>query len=303
MRIKLRHLEVFTALFEAGSVSRAAERLNLSQPAVSIALSQMEEELGFRLFHRDRGFFAATSEALLLQQEVAQSLAALARVDQRAAEIRSGAAGSIVVGTNGALSINFLPRIIAEFQRDFPGTHVELRVHSSRRIASWASNGQVDIGLIDAPVPVAGLDAELYHMECVCIMLEGDPLAARDVVGPADLDGRAVIAVMGAHAVDRQLGQLMADADAVLKHVGSANFYAIARNMVAAGGGVSLIDPVNAYANLNDRVVARPFAPPVLHDLAMITPRGVPIGIAASRFRDRLRRALAPYAEREGGVA
>ena len=56
MRIKVRHLEVFNTVFEAGSVSRAAERLNLTQPAVSIALKNMEEVLGFLLFHRERGF-------------------------------------------------------------------------------------------------------------------------------------------------------------------------------------------------------------------------------------------------------
>jgi len=90
MHIKLRHLEVFNALFEAGSVSRAAERLNLSQPAVSIALSNLEDQTGFRLFHRDRGFFAPTNEALLLRDEVQQGITALARVDKRAEEIRSG---------------------------------------------------------------------------------------------------------------------------------------------------------------------------------------------------------------------
>lgn len=298
MRIKLRHLEVFAALVEAGSVSRAAERLNLSQPAVSIALSNMEEELGFRLFHRDRGFFAPTSEALLLHDEVQQSLAAIARVDQRAAQIRSGAAGSIVVGTNGAMAMNFLPRIIAAFQHDFPDIRVEMRVHSSRQIAAWVSSGQVDIGLMDAPVPVAGLSTEAYHMECLCIMLGDDPLAAKPVITPSDLDGRAVIAVTGVHPVDRQLEQVMANAGAVLNHVGSANFYAIARNMVAAGAGVSLIDPVNAQAALNDGVVARPFAPAVLHEHAMVTARGVPMGIATGRFHDRLRRGLAPYAGR-----
>ncbi|NDA08811.1 MAG: LysR family transcriptional regulator, partial [Alphaproteobacteria bacterium] len=48
--MKMRHFEVFDALFDAGSVSRAAQRLNISQPAVSLALANMEKELGFQLF-------------------------------------------------------------------------------------------------------------------------------------------------------------------------------------------------------------------------------------------------------------
>ena len=89
MRLKPRQLEVFNALFDAGSVSRAAERLNLSQPAVSVALGNLEDQLGFRLFHRDRGFFAPTNEAMLMRDEVRQGLDAFARVEQRAAEIRA----------------------------------------------------------------------------------------------------------------------------------------------------------------------------------------------------------------------
>lgn len=296
MRIKLRHLEVFNALFEAGSVSRAAERLNLSQPAVSIALGNFEAELGFRLFHRDRGFFAPTNEALLLHDEVQQGITALNRVEQRADEICSGATGRITIATNGAMSYNFLPRVIAEFQRDYPETYVELRVHSSRRIAAWVSSRQIDIGLIDAPVPVAGLDSQLLNMECVCIMRTDDPLARCKSVTPDDLRDRSLIAVTGDHSVDRQLEALMSQAGSTLRHNASSYFYAIARNMVAAGNYVSVIDSVNGKAKLNDGVTWRPFKPQILHELATITSRGHPLGIAASKFKDRIRESLLQYA-------
>ena len=295
MRIKLRHLEVFIALFEAGSVSRAAERLNLSQPAVSIALGNLEAELGFRLFHRDRGFFAPTNEALLLSDEVQQGITALGRVEQRATEILSGATGAITIATNGAMSYNFLPGVIARFQQDYPETYAELRVHSSRRIASWVGSRQIDIGLIDAPVPVAGLESQLFSMECVCIMREDDPLTRRKTVTPDDLRGRPVIAVTGDHSVDRQLQELMSRAGVPLRHNASSYFYAIARNLVAAGNYVSVIDPVNGKAPLNDGVVWRRFEPQIIHEMAMITSRGQPLGIAASKFQDRIRENLSRY--------
>ena len=295
MHLKLRHLEVFNALFDAGSVSRAAERLSLSQPAVSVALGKLEAELGFRLFHRDRGYFAPTNEALLLHDEIQQGISALARVEQRARELRSGAAGGISVATNGAMSVNFLPGLVADFQRDFPGTYVELRVHSSRRIASWVGSRQIDIGLIDAPVPVAGLEAQFFRLECVCIMRADDPLARRKTVTPKDLRDRPVIAITGDHAVDRQLEALMAEADTPLNHSGSCYFYAIARNMVAAGNAVSVIDPVNGKANLGDGVIWRPFRPRIYHELAMILHRGQPLGIAATRFRQRVEAELSEF--------
>jgi len=297
MRLKLRHLEVFNALIEAGSVSRAAQRLNLSQPAVSIALSNLEEDLGYRLFHRDRGFFAPTNEATLLHDEVRRGLDSLARIEQRSDDIRSGTTGGIIIATNGAMSINFLPQMVAQFQREYPGTFVDMRVRSSRQIASWVTSRQVDIGLIDAPVPVAGLTAELFRMKCVCIMRKDDPLAVHDVITPDLLQARPVIGVTGDHPVDRQLDQVMAQAEASLRRNASSYFYAIARNLVSAGDGVSIIDPVNGKAALSDGVIWRPFAPAIYHELVMITSRDHPLGIAAARIHAQIHEGLAAASE------
>lgn len=292
MRLKLRHLDVFNALYDAGSVSRAAQRLNLSQPAVSVALGNLEAELGFRLFHRDRGFFAPTNEAALLHQDVQRGVAAMARLEQRAEEVRTGSMGRISVATNGVLAFNLLPALIAQFRRDHPGTHIDIRVHSSRDIASFVGNRQIDLGFIDVPVPVAGLQAERFRFECVCIFRRDDALAARDVIRPQDLEGRSVIAVTGDHAVDRQLRRVMSDAGTGLEQNVSSSYFAIARNLVSAGDNVAIVDPLNGKATLKDGVIWRPFAPMILHELAMITHRDQPLSITAERFRDRVRERL-----------
>jgi DNA-binding transcriptional LysR family regulator len=292
MQLKLRHLDVFNALIEAGSVSRAAERLNLSQPAVSIALSNLEIELGFRLFHRERGFFSATGEAMQLHAEVAQGLLAMSRIEQRAAEIRTGKTGGVSIATNGALAVNFLPRLVAGFQAENPGIKVEIRVHSSRQIAAWVSGRQIDIGLIDTPVPVAGLNAEVFQMECVCIMRESDPLAAMDVVTPQSLTGRSVLAITGDHMVDRQLDRLLSDTGTTVERNASTYYFAIARNLVAAGNAVTLIDPINGKADLSDGVTWRQFAPPIDHELAVITSKDQRLGNAAADILDRIRRGV-----------
>ncbi|MEM7522819.1 MAG: LysR substrate-binding domain-containing protein, partial [Pseudomonadota bacterium] len=280
------------ALLEAGSVSRAAERLNLTQPAVSIALSNLEGELGFRLFHRERGYFAPTGEAMALHNEVAQGLRAVSRVAERAAEIRSGAVGGVSIATNGALSINFLPRQIAAFQRANAGVSVDVRVHSSRQIASWVSAGQIDIGLIDPPAPVAGLNAETFRLECVCVMREDDPLAQEKVIYPKSLRGQTLIGVTGDHVVDRQLDALLSAADIEARRDVTAYFFAIARNIVAAGAGVAIIDPINGKTELSDGVVWREFSPRVDHEVAIITAKGQHLSAAATSIREMIRSGL-----------
>lgn len=295
MHLKLRHLEVFDALMQSGSVSHAAERLNVTQPAVSVALANLERELGFRLFHRTKGFFAPTGEAQLLHGEVEQGLLALARIGRRAREIREGEAGGITIASNGAAAINFLPRLIAEHHAEQPAIQIDLKVRSSRQIAAWVSGRQVDIGLIDAPVPVAGLDAEIVRLRCVCILRADDPLAAEPVIRPALLAGRAVVAITGDHPIDRQLDGLAAAAGATIRRRVSSGFFAIARNLVRAGAGIALIDPINGRMDLGDGVIWRPFEPRIDFELAMIvphSPRDGAGGLAAGRFLARLRAAF-----------
>ena len=295
MSLKLRHLEVFNAVFETGSISNAALRLNLTQPAVSIALGNLEEELGFRLFHRKRGFFAPTGEALQLRGEVTQGLMALGRIEKRADEIRRGSARGLSLATNGALSMNFLPRVITEFQALHPGTPIELRVHSSRQIADWTASGQIDIGLIDSPVPVAGLKASVFAMECVCIMRQDDDLASRDVITPACLADREMIGINGDHALDRQLNQMMFEVGLPLHFRAFSYYYAIARNMVATGGGLAIIDPINAKADLGDGVIWRPFAPLILHETVMISSRDHPAAEIREQMQDFVQQSIAPF--------
>lgn len=295
MQMKLRHMEVFNALIEAGSVSRAADRLNLTQPAVSIALSNFEDELGFRLFHRERGFFKPTTEAALLHEEVVHGLRAISQVEQRAAGILSGQTGGVSIATNGVLAFNFLPGLLASFQQERPDIKVEIKVHSSRQIASWVASRHIDIGLIDLPVPVAGLDTEIFEFECICAMHENDPLAALKTVEPQALVGRSVVSITGDHQIDRQLDSLLSETDTAIIRNASAYYFAIARNLVASGHYIAILDPINGKVDLDDGVVWRPFVPRIENHIAVITAKGQPIGKATQEVRNRIRDGLAPF--------
>ena len=292
MKIKQRHLEVFDAIIAAGSISRAAALLNLSQPAVSIALANFEDSIGFKLFQRDRGFFAPTREALLLQSDMAQGLLALSRVSQRITEIRAGSAGSVRIATNGAMAIQFLPPLIAAYQRDHSDVKIDILVRSSRQIADWVSSRQIDIGLIDTPVPVAGLNAKLFSLECVCVMHQDDPLATKDIIRPNDLAGRSIVSITGQHTVDRQLDTHLKDAEVTVERYISSYFFAIARNIIAFGNEIAIVDPTNGKANLNDSVTWRSFAPQIEHEMAIITPSDQSLSQAAGGLYDLIKQSL-----------
>ena len=248
--------------------------------------------MGFRLFHRSKGFFVPTSEALLLNTEIEQGLFAVSRIKQRVKEIRSGATGGVSIALNGVLAVNVMPRLIAEFQLEYPDVNIEMRIHSSRQIATWVSSQQIDIGIIDAPVPVAGLNAELFYSECVCIMHKDDPLAKRKLIKPKDLKNRSVILITGDHMVDRQLDKLLAERNIPIIRNFSSYYFAIARNMVSQGDKVAIVDCFNGKVDLNDSVEWRPFSPKISNETAMVTSSDQPLGQAAQEIHSRLRKVL-----------
>jgi DNA-binding transcriptional LysR family regulator len=293
MRIKYRQLEVFSALMESGSVSGAAELLSLSQPAISIALSNLEEEVGFRLFHRTKGFFAPTPEATLLHIEVEKGLLAFSRVERCAGDIADGTVGSITIASNGAAGINLLPKRIADFHQQHPGINIDLKIRSSRKVATWVSGRHVDIGLIDAPVPVEGLKAEQFKFPCVCVMRDTDDLTKHSAITPDLLEGRVIIGVTGDHEIDKELDSLLAESGVTADRSITGSYFAIIRNMVREGAGIAIIDALNGRMELPDHVVWREFQPNIHFKLALLTPTGSESSKPVNLFLDQLRARLA----------
>lgn len=289
LRIKVRHLEVFSALMDSGSVSGAAEQLSLSQPAISIALSNLEAEVGFRLFHRRKGFFAPTTEANLLHAETEQGLLAFARVERRVHDIAEGTVGSITIASNGAAGINLLPKLIADFRKLHPGITFDLKIRSSRKIAAWISGRHIDIGLVDAPVPVLGISSELFDYPCVCIMQSTDELTEHTVITPDLLSGRVVIGITGDHEIDRELDRLLAESSITADRSMTASYFAIIRNLVREGAGIALVDAINGRMELTDGVVWRGFKPAINFKLALLTQADVVNSKPVELFLEQLR--------------
>ena len=104
MHLKLRQLAVFHAVMEEGSVSKAAERMGLTQPAVSIALTTLEETLGYSLFNRSKGYFVPRPEAEQLHEDAELAILAFERFASHAQMIGKGSANTARMTFNRALA-------------------------------------------------------------------------------------------------------------------------------------------------------------------------------------------------------
>lgn len=299
MHLKLRHLEVFHAVMEEGSVSRAADRLHLTQPAISIALSRLEDMLGFPLFHRSKGHFAPRPEAHLLHMDAELSILAVEQFSNRARLIKQGGTGLLRVGAIGAIAFGLLPALVARYTADNPLVEIDLRVRSSHQISYLVGNGQCDIGLVEAPVAAPSLEVSQFSLPCVCIFPSGSPLAAKDCITPRDLADHRLIGIQDNNQVDRQVRAVCAEAGFEVRAPIHGFFFAVVRRLVAEGAGIAIVDALNGCMALQDGVSWRPFAPEIRYDTALIVKAGAELSLPARAvirmIRDEMRaRATLP---------
>ncbi|MBB1191814.1 LysR family transcriptional regulator, partial [Klebsiella pneumoniae] len=111
----MREIQVFRAVMQAGTTSKAATLLGISQPAVSQAIRKLETSSELRLFERVRGRLVPTQEAGALMEEVDRCFAGFELIEHRIRSLKSFGVGRLAVGSLPALGTGFMPRAIAAF--------------------------------------------------------------------------------------------------------------------------------------------------------------------------------------------
>jgi DNA-binding transcriptional LysR family regulator len=144
----MRQLEVFLAVARAGSFRRAAERVHLSQPALSQHVGELERGLGARLFERRGRTVTLTEAGRILEDHALRVLATLDGARQAIADLAGGARGSLIVGASTTPGLYLLPGLMGAFERDQPGISVDLRIANSRTIEEQVRANELDLGLV-----------------------------------------------------------------------------------------------------------------------------------------------------------
>src|SRR6218665_2698864 len=173
--MRLRHIEVFNAVMQTGSVSAAARLINVTQPAVSRTLQHAELQLGFALFQRARGRLTPTNEALALFPHIEKLFEQLDEVQRLAANLRHGqAADRLQVLTVFALSREVLPRAVAGFRQKYPQVQVNVQALHTPQVVSALLLQEADVGFVISSVGQPALEHEtLAEVDMHCILPKG----------------------------------------------------------------------------------------------------------------------------------
>ncbi|XOV86525.1 MAG: LysR family transcriptional regulator [Pseudomonadota bacterium] len=283
--INLKSLECFRTIINTGSATAAARQLNITQPAVSRLLGQLESRIGFQLFHRAKGRLIPTDEALAYFKEVDIALQSMERVQQLADNLGNENFGELSIVAPPSLAETILPRLISEFLQQHPRVHVNLDSQSMETTRDMVVLRAVDCGFVRMPAEYPGLRCDsLFRSGSVCVLPTGHPLTVRKKIQVHQLGKEPLILLGKGRQSRREVDNTFAEAGIrpqvrVETHtVGSA--CALARG----GVGIAIVNELLGLQYRGEGIEFRPLVPRIAHEYGFIRSDGVPMTRVTERF-------------------
>lgn len=276
-----------------GTTTRAAELLGMSQPGLSTMIANLEHATGLTLFVRRGGRLQPTPEAKLFYVEAARALEGVENAARIADEIRSGQRGHLAITAYPSVSISLLPRLLSQFAARRPELRIKLLTRNSAAVREVMLTQQFDIAVAELPLDYPASHMEVFTYECVCMVPKAHALARLDEITPKDLDGVPFVTLFRGDPVYQQLASAFSEYGARWNVAAETELFSTACELVTAGYGVGIVDPVVSKP-FTSGLVTRPFKPTILYKIAILQPTHEEMSQVARDFVALLRKHLSP---------
>ncbi|MCB1929617.1 MAG: LysR family transcriptional regulator [Rhodocyclaceae bacterium] len=291
-----RRLQVFNAVVKHGSFTRAAERLYMTQPAVTFQIKQLEEQLNTRLLDRGQGGIALTPAGEIVLAYAERILELNDELGTRIAELTDELTGTLNIGTSTTIAAYWLPQLLEGFKRANPRVVPRVMVGNSAFIEARVARRDLDLGLIEIVTTDPSLERRVAaEDELMVICAASHPLARAEVVGAEDLRAHDFITREPGNAI-RDLAESYFEAAGiaiaevpVCAELGSL---AAVKHLARCGFGYGIASRAAIIRDVREgALVAISLDPPLATPLEVIFPR--------DRFRSRLITTFADFATHE----
>lgn len=290
MKITFRQIDAFQTLITSGTVTKTAALLEVSQPAVSRLIADLEKTAGFKLFNRSGRELEPTLEGRLFAEEVAQSMSGLKRIEQAAQNIRDFNHVKLRLVSTPPFASTLAPVLIKKFSKRHPNVHVCLEVQSDDERIEWMVLKNQDFGVAVSTGRNRNIAAhELLCTEAVCILPVSHRLAGNKSVSPEDLVGEIFVSYFEGSLFKSDIDKAfnVAKVRRLTRYEGKTTGAII--GMVGAGLGVSIISSGFGAGSFDQRCTTVPFIPQISYtaELLWSTQRG--LSTIQSEFLDMVR--------------
>lgn len=240
--LTLRQLRYFVALSEAGQYRRAARRLGISQPSLSLQIGLLEEHLAMRLVERRRSGLVLTPQGRAVLTHARRVLDAVEDLQGQSDPLRAGLSGTLRLGSTPTIGPYLLPRVLRQLHAAYPDLRLVVRDGAPRDLVEDLSAGVHDVILTQLPVAPDDLHVRpLFHEPLFVAVARGHALAGRGTIAEADLAGQDVLGLSPAYALHAQTAALCRDVGARLREEFEGTSLDALRQMVAMDMGLTLL--------------------------------------------------------------
>lgn len=292
--LDLRQLDAFSAVMSAGSITGAARLLGRSQPATTRLIQDLEESLGYPLFHRNGPRISPTEQGVLFFEEVERLLVSLKHIRERAGAIGRGEARPFEVAATPALSIGLVPDALAAMGAGTLPRLLHIQSLSAENVVQTLLARAADFGIASLPIEHPGLDVHwIGEAPCVAAVAAGSELAARDTIRIADLAGACVITMANPYRLRRRVNEAIAQAGVTPLRVIDTNASLTALSLARAGLGVAIVEPASACGLLPEGLVLKPLDVHIPFLFGTVSPAAKPLSSTLIAFNDALREVAA----------
>lgn len=290
--MRLRHIEIFSAIMHTGSAIGAARLLHVTQPAVSKMLQHAELTLGFPLFLRSRGKLVPTPEAMRLQEELQPFDEQLLRIRRVVANLASGTEAPLRIGATPALAHHLAPQAVALWCRAYPTSECLLSASHTREMLYSLLLNETDVGLTMQPITHPNLITTVVRDSDVYAIAPANwwPEEVLDQpVMPEDIAGQPFISIDTKSHLGASVSNWLAGIAPPPNIKVSVQTYTLARSLVEANIGIAVVDSFTAKAVTGTAVQMRKITLAADSKVYALTNRSRPPPQSADFFLDTIR--------------
>lgn len=262
----LRQIRAFVAVARERNFTRAAESLHIAQPAVSMAIARLEDELELTLFNRERKQITLTAEGETFLRHAERILYDCRAADMEMTEMKGLTRGEVRIGIPPMMSSYYFPRVIRDFRTRFPSLQLSVLGEGAARIQRLIATGEIDMGVIAGSRIPEGLVSRCFlREEIVACVPATHPLAKRACLRPDELLAEPLILFKKGYYMRELTDELLRGLDSQPRVVFETNLFSLVRSLVREGVGVSTL--LRMVVADEQGIAAISFDPPLHLDL------------------------------------
>ena len=260
----LNELRYVIAVAQERNFRRAAEKSFISQPALSLAIQKLEEELGVQIFERGKSEVSVTPVGVQIVEQAQRAMEELGRIREIAKQGNDQLTGTLRVGIIYSVGPYLLPDLIPALKRLAPKMPLEVEENITSNLDAMLRNGKLDVIVIALPYGDSGILTQPLYDEPFEVVVSSDHhWANRRSIKPQELSSEKVLLLDSGHCFSNQVAEACPDLNRKGAEIQQGTSLETIRNMVASGLGITVLPASANSARYRNRLLkVIPFTKP-----------------------------------------